>query len=230
MNLQQQNSSMKFLFLLFFLNAVVEINAEIFVFKPILYFSKPLIPIILLVMYYITSKVKSILFILVLFFSAITNLLFIPNTEKFLLYAIIVFTIHRVLMLAYIYKNVIFLSYRYLFIATLPIIAVFYYLFIESNNAPKESHPILLFQIILISVLVGIAFSNYIKNDSLQNTLLMISALLFACLQLVIYIEKYFLTADDYTLLRPIAMALNVMAFFSFYKFVLVTEESKLQI
>ena len=223
------NNFTKIILALFFINAIVEIIAETFAYKPVIYITKPLIPILLMVLYWFSSSVKNTLFFLILLFSAVTNLLFIPSSTNFLFFAIIAFTIHRILLLFYIFKFVKITSFKFFILATIPIIAVFYYLLIESTNIPDNSYFILFFQILLIGTLVGLALANYIKADNLQNTYLMISALLFAGLQLVIYIEKYFLVGENFIILRPIAMSLNVMAFFSFYKFIMVTEQIKLQ-
>lgn len=229
MKVEAKENIFKIIYIVFFINAILEIVAEYFAYKPFIYVSKPLIPILIMGLYWFSSTVKSYLFFLILILSAITNLLFIPSSEKFLFFGIIAFTIQRVLMLIYIFKKVFTFNYKIFMLATIPIISVFYYLFIESSNVPENSYFILLFQIILIALFVGVALSNYIKDDTVQNTYLMISALLFTGLQLVIYTEKYFLPAEDFSLLRPIAMSLNVIAFLSFYKFITVTEDIKLQ-
>ena len=58
-----------------------------------------------------------------------------------------------------------------------------------------------------------------------KNSILLISALLFVMLQFVIFIEKYYLKNEYQEVLRPLAMTLNALAFFSFYKYVIEAEK-----
>lgn len=223
-----ENNSITVLTSIFFINAVLEISAEYFQFKWIIYVTKPLIPIILMVLYWVSSDVKNNLFFLTLFFSAITNLLFIPKNEMFLFYGILAFTIHRIILLYYVYKTVKVRSYKLFVLCTIPLLTIFIYLLIESSYLPANSIPILILQIFLIGIFGGIAVSEYILEDSKQSSYLMICALLFIALQLVIFIEKYFLKSIPIEALRPIAMSLNVLAFYSFYKFIISSEEKTL--
>lgn len=223
-----KNNSTSILTAVFAINAVIEIIAEIFNFQEIIYITKPLIPIIIMVLYYTTSKKQHYLFYLTISFSVITNLLFIPESEIFLFYAIITFTIHRLIMLYYVFKIVKLKDFKPLvfIISTIPLLLIFVYLLVESSYLPKNSIIILIFQILLIGVFGGVAISKYIINDSRQNTYLMICAVLFTALQFIVFIEKYFLHDVTIITLRPIAMCLNVLAFYSFYKFVITSEEN----
>jgi hypothetical protein len=45
-------------------------------------------------------------------------------------------------------------------------------------------------------------------------------------LQFAVFIEKYFLVNEFEKLFRPLAMTFNTLAFFSFYKYVLLAEKS----
>jgi hypothetical protein len=64
-------------------------------------------------------------------------------------------------------------------------------------------------------------------NDSKQNSYLLISVLLFLGLQLVIYIEKYYMVDSHSYILRPLAMTLNILAFYMFYQFVVISEKNQ---
>jgi hypothetical protein len=84
----------------------------------------------------------------------------------------------------------------------------------------------LILQNILISVFAGISLSEYVMNDNKQNSILLISAMLFVMLQFAIFIEKYYLNNEYSYVLRPLSMALNGLAFYSFYKYVIEAEKS----
>lgn len=213
----------KILTIFYFINASIEVVSEVYSNKTIIFVTKPLIPLLLMVLYYYSSKKREVLYFLLMFFSLITNLLFIPNTQNSLFYGVISYTIHRIILLVLIFKIVKIKDVTAFFLATIPLGFIFFYLFI-SSDVPVNTYYLIVFHNIIAAVLGGIAIASYIRNDSKQNSLLLISVLLFLGLQLVVYIEKYYLVEDKSFLYRPLAMSLNVMAFFAFYKFIIESE------
>lgn len=209
---------------LYFVVAMTEIMAELFSYKPIIVVAKPLMPVILMVLYFVASDRRSILFFLAVFFSVVTNLLFIPNDPNMLLYGLSAFTIHRILILIYIFKLVQIRDYIPVAIATIPFLLVFFYL-LASSEVPEDSFAVMVIQNILISIFGGLGLSNYIMNDNRRNSWLLICSLLFLALQFIIFIEKYYLTGMSPTIFRPIAMGLNAFAFYTFYEFVMAIEK-----
>ena len=154
------------------------------------------------------------------------NILFIPDTPTCLFYGVLVFTLHRIISIYLIFSLQKVRDYIPVIIATSPFLLIFFYLFSETSEIPQNSFYIIIVQNILISLFAGIALSSYVMNDNKQNSILLISALLFVMLQFVIFVEKYFLTNEFEELFRPMAMTLNALAFFSFYKYVVTAEES----
>lgn len=228
MNLEIKNSTVKIITIMYFLNAIIEILAETFSLKIVILISKPLIPIILMILYYYESSKRNKLFLIILFLSLITNLFFIPNNKESLFYGLITYTFHRIALLILIFKIVKIKNYTPFFISTLPLGFIFFFL-ITSSDIPENSYYLIVFQSIMAAVLGGIAIASYSVNDSKQNSLLLISVILFLGLQLVVYIERYFLAELNSFCLRPLAMSLNVAAFYFFYKFVITSEKVKLQ-
>lgn len=212
--------------ILYFLIAFFEIVAELFIYKPLIYYLKPILPITLMVLYWLSSDKRQLFFFLSLFFSFLTNIFFIPNSQEMLFYGIIAFTFHRILAIILVFKLTKIKDFIPFIIATLPFLLIFFYLFMETNDIPENSFLILILQNLLISVFAGIALSCYVMNDNKQNSILLITALLFVMLHFVVYIEKYFLTNEYGTLFRPIAMTFNVLAFYSYYKYVIIAEKS----
>jgi hypothetical protein len=143
-----------------------------------------------------------------------------------LFYGIIVFTLHRIISIYLIFSLQKVIDFIPVIIATSPFLLIFFYLFSETPEIPQNSFYIIIIQNILISVLTGIALSSYVMNDNKQNSILLISALLFVMLQFVIFVEKYFLTNEFEDFFRPTAMTLNALAFFTFYKYVITAEKS----
>lgn len=224
--MQNRQNKVKGLSVCYFVIAFFEAIAEYFVNRPLICILKPIIPLFLIAIYYIESNNKNWLFIVALLLSLITNILFIPNTPTYLFYGVLVFTFHRIIVIYLIFRFQKVNDFIPLIIATTPFLLIFFYLFLETVEIPENSIYIIIFQNLLISLFAGIALSSYFMNDNKQNSLLLISALLFVMLQFVVFIEKYFLVNEFEELFRPLAMTFNAFAFFSFYKYVITAEKS----
>ncbi len=224
--MQKKETIIKSLTICYFVIAFLEVIAEYMVNRPIICALKPIIPLVLIVLYYIESDNKNILFIVAILLSLITNILFIPNTPTYLFYGVLVFTLHRIFIIYLIFLFQKIKDFIPLIIATAPFLLIFFYLFSETPEIPANSVYILIFQNLLISLFAGIALSSYFMNDNKQNSVLLISALLFVMLQFVVFVEKYFLVNEFEELFRPLAMTLNALAFFAFYKYVVIAEKS----
>jgi hypothetical protein len=210
----------------YFAIALFEVIAEYFLKRTLICTLKPIIPLVLIVIYSIKSDQKNLLFILALVLSIITNILFIPDNPNCLFYGVLVFTIHRIIVIYLIFHFQKVNDFIPLLIATAPFLLIFFYLFLETVEIPQNSIYIIIFQNLLISLFAGIALSSYFMNDNKQNSLLLISALLFVMLQFVVFVEKYFLVNEYEELFRPLAMTFNALAFFSFYNYVITAEKS----
>lgn len=215
---------LKLVTILYFAIAFVEVISEYFIYKPVIFLLKPIIPLCLLVIYWIDSSKRNFIFIVAILLSLITNILFIPNKPTCLFYGVIVFTIHRILIVYLIFNLQKIKDYIPLIIAIMPFLLIFSYLFMETSDIPMDSFYLLIFQNILISIFAGVALSGYVMNDNKQNSILLISALLFVMLQFVVFIEKYFLINEYQQLFRPLAMSFNAAAFFTLYKYVITQE------
>lgn len=223
--MQKKENIVKLLTVCYFVIAFFEVIAEYFVDKPLICVLKPVIPLFLIVIYCIESDKKNTLFISALFLSLITNVLFIPNTPTYLFYGLLVFTIHRIIVIYLIFSHQKLNDVIPLIIATTPFLLIFFYLFLETSELPQNSIYLIIFQNLLISMFAGIALSSYFINDNKQNSVLLISALLFVILQLVVFIEKYFLVDEFVEMFRPLAMTFNALAFFTFYKYIIIAEK-----
>lgn len=224
-----ENKIVKNLTIIYLFNAIVEIVAEVYSFEPIIFILKPLIPILLMVLYFYTSKSKGKLFYFIMFFSLLTNLLFIPNTSDSLFYGVITYTIHRIFLLILIFKIVKIKDFIPFVLAAIPLGFIFFYLF-AATDVPENSYYLIFFHNLMATILGGVAISSYVMVDSKQNSYLLISVLLFLGLQLVIYIERYYLAESHSAILRPLAMILNILAFYVFYKFVIISEKNQITI
>ncbi len=216
----------KIITIIYFVNAIIEVVSEYYSNNAIIFLAKPLIPFLLIVLYCFSSERKNPLFIIIMFFSLVTNVLFIPKTPLCLFYGVVAFTIHRILLIYYVYVLSKIKNIKLFVAVTMPLLAIFFYLFFPSTDVPENSYELLILLNILGAILGGIGISNYALNDNKQNSLLMISVLMFLGLQMVVYVERYYLASIMLEYIRPLAMVLNVLAFFTFYKYVIAVESN----
>lgn len=214
----------RFLIILYFVVAFIEIGAEYFRILPLIYIFKPLLSILLGVMYWQTSKVKDMWFYLTIFTSFLTNMLFIHSSFYFIFWALIVFAIHRLIQIYYVLKIQIKNDKLSIVLSSVPFLMLFCYVIFESDLIVDYQYYLLLLHTLLVSVLGGIALSIYVMNDSQSNSWLLISVLFFVTLHLIVFIEKYYFPIQIF---RAIAMALNAIAYFLFYKYILLIEDKK---
>lgn len=225
---KDKNSTEKWLTILFFAVAVIEVTAELLANRPMLFIFKPLISILLMILYWNTSVQKNPLFFVAILFSLITNTFFIPNTEKMLFIGLLFFFVHRILMIYYIVKLTKLRDYIPLCIAVVPFIFLFFYLLSISTGITSKSYIILIIQNVSISIIGGIAVSDYVMNDVKKSPLLLIFGLVSVTQYFIVFIEKYYLSSLAPTVFRPLAMTLNIAVYYIFYKYVIDVENSNL--
>lgn len=211
--------------LAYFVIAMSEIMSELFFYTPLIVIFKPLMPLTLIALYWFSSPRRQPLYMAAMLLSSVTNLMFIPNDLQMLRLALIVFTVHRILVITLIFRMLKLRDYIPVVIGTVPFLLVFFYMLV-SSDVPENTFWVMVIQNILISVIGGVAVSNYMMQDNKKNSWLLICGLLFVALQFIVFVEKYYLMGFSPSILRPTAMALNAFAFYTFYEFVMTTEKS----
>ena len=225
--LKHENRIGKSLSLLFFIIVIIEVVIEFFFDKGLLFFFKPLLSIGIMVLYWNMSKKRNWLFFIVLFLSLITNVLFIPNTQYLLFLGLLVFLVHRILLIYYVIQLIKLKDYIPFFIAIIPFVFIFFYLLLISTGIDTKSYVLLVFQNILISVIGGLALSEYLMDPNKKNAWLFIFGLLSLTQYFIVFIEKYYLSNLAPIVFRPLAMLLNAGVYYVFYRFVIHAEKKK---
>ncbi|RZJ63303.1 MAG: hypothetical protein EOO50_17150 [Flavobacterium sp.] len=223
---RHENNGITFFALLYFAVAIAEVVCELFAYKPLIYILKPLMPFLLMLLYFLTSSKRSPFFFVVMSLSLVTNILFIPDSQTMLFYGLLVFLVHRILIIVYIVRQIKMRDYVPVAIATVPFLLVYFYLFLITDGIPENSFAVLIAQNILISILCGISFSYYMMQDNKRNSWLLLCGIFFGALHFIVFVEKFYLMGFSPAIFRPIAMGLNAFAFYTFYEFVMATEKS----
>ncbi len=216
----------KIILIFYFAVATVEVITEFFSYKPLLFVFKPLIPAMLMVLYWNTSNRRNLIFFWIMLFSLITDVFFISNTESKLFLGLLFFFIHRLLVIRFIAQLIKIKDYIPLLIAMIPFLFLFFYLLSISSEITTRAYYIVIIQNVLISILAGIILSHYMMFYNKKATWLFIFGLLSVTQYFIVFIEKYYLSGLSPAIFRPLAMILNTGVYFAFYKFVIVIERS----
>ncbi|MBP7469731.1 MAG: hypothetical protein KA782_01395 [Flavobacterium sp.] len=224
----KEDNLKKIISALFFAVVTVEVTAELFSYELILFVFKPLISIVLMLLYWSTSSQRNPLFFYAISFSLITNVFFIYDTETMLFLGLIAFFIHRLLMIYYIVKLIKLKDCIPLFLAMIPFVFFFFYLLSITSELTTRSYGILIIQNILISIIAGITLSDYVMNNGKKNDTawLLIFGLLSVSQYFIVFVERYYLSDMSPISFRPLAMILNASVYYVFYEFVMVIEKS----
>ncbi|SFE93751.1 hypothetical protein [Flavobacterium xueshanense] len=212
---------------LIFSFTIIEVLAELFSFKIILFAFRPLIALLLMYLYWITSKERNVFFFISIFFLLLTSIFIISESLPFLIVGLAGIVIHRILLILYIIKLNKVKDFLPILIAVIPFIFIFSYLLSISDEIPKESYYPLVIQNILVSILGGVVLSNYFMNETKNTPWLSIFGVLSIALYFIVFIEKCFLPNLPPTYFRPLGMILYVTSYYAFYKFVIDTERLK---
>jgi hypothetical protein len=208
----------------YFTVAIGEIWSEMFTYLPLIVVLKPLMPLMLLLLYLEISRRRDWLFPVAMFLSAVTNALFIPSGYQTLLWALLVFSVHRIVVLILVFRLLKLKDYIPMAIATVPFMLVFFFM-LATSDVPSDTFWVMILQNVMISVLGGVSISSYMMQDTKRSSWLLICGMLFVALQFSVFVEKYYLVGFS-PLLRPLSMALNAFAFYTFYEFVIAAEQS----
>jgi hypothetical protein len=218
-------NAVNILIISYFTIALTEVVAELVVYQPLIYFSRIVTPIILIVLYKLNSERQNPFFFLLITLMLATNIIFIDKESPYLLIGTIISILQKIIMLVFITQLMTEKKYLHILLAALPFLLIFFYLNSITNGIAEVGSNNIFVQSILVSLIGGFSLAGYLKNDNRQNSWLLISTLLFVGLQFVTFIERYYSSIISVTVFTPIALVLNAFGFFTFYKFIVAAEK-----
>lgn len=181
---------------------------------------------ILILMYFLASKIKSTLYFsaLILFFFA--YLFFRENTPFFNFIGAIISLAYRILIFIIVYKSIENKNWLAIVLASIPYFFIYLYaLLLIEKEVKMDFYPWVL-NGFLTSFIGGMATFNFLFQDKKRLYWLFISAILFVIQIGVFLINKYYFPDE---ILRMLTIILFGISNFTFYKFVLLQEELKLK-
>lgn len=227
-NIKQISSSSEanMLIALFFLVSLSEAIAEFFEYRSFIFIFKMLLMPILMLLYWTTSSVKNLYYLIALFFAFIANMLFIYNEDfDFIIFGATTFLVYRIITIYLIMKFVKIKSYFPVIIGSLPFLFIYFYLTCLTIDELGDGLFVYIIQAMFMSFLGGLSVGVYMINDNRKNYWLLISTLLFTVNQILLVIKLFYLSVITF---QPISMALYCFAQYGFYKFIILSEQKDL--
>lgn len=181
---------------------------------------------ILILMYFLASKIKSTLYFsaLILFFFA--YLFFRENTPFFNFIGAIISLAYRILIFIIVYKTIENKNWLAIVLASIPFFFIYLYVLLLMEKEVKMDFYPWVINGFLTSFIGGMATFNFLFQDKKRMYWLFISAILFVIQIGVFLINKYYFPDE---ILRMLTIILFGVSNFTFYKFVLLQEELKLK-
>jgi len=183
------------------------------------------IPIII-VMYFIASKIKSTLYFgaLILFFFA--YLFFREGSLIANFLGALISLVYRLLIFIIVYKSIENKNWGAIILASIPFFFIYLYVLLLIEKEIKIDFYPWVLNGFLTSFIGGMATFNFLFQDKKRLYWLFISAILFVIQIGAFLINKYYFPDE---ILRMLTIILFGISNFTFYKFVLLQEELKLK-
>jgi uncharacterized membrane protein YhhN len=220
----KNNKVPSLLLLFFFTVSFIEILAEYFENKLLIWMTKPLILPILIIYYLKVSKKTSPFFIIALLFSWVANLLFIQDSFQYIFYGVFFFLVYRVLVIYIIVNKVKMPNSLPLILGSVPFIFLYVIVTLYSYDTLGDNIYLFLLQGVFTIFLGGFSLGNYIMVSSKPNSLLLISTMFMAFNQFIFLLKLYY---DEVNVLQAMAMVLFVLGQFLLTRYMFYTEKNK---
>lgn len=211
----------KILTILYFVVGFSEVFAEYYNNKSTIYFLKSLILPSLAILYIRSTNRINMLYILALFLNVIASIYFVSKDLNAILTGTLFHSLHRILILYLILKNVKIINKIIVVLGCLPFLLIFGYTAFLTYDLMGNTFFVFIIQSILLSFMGGLAISNYIFENDNKSLFLLLSATFFEITQILFVIRLYF---DDIQNFQPLLMFLFVFAQYFFYMFLIKSE------
>jgi hypothetical protein len=212
--------------LIYFCVAFVLLIIETVEFQPLIYFFKPLLIPILIALYFFSFKKRNWIYVSALLFSFFSNVFLLEITQERLLHGVMAYTVCRFLTVVLVYRTIKIKNWLSITIASSPFLFIALYLINLTQESLFQNFYPLLINGLLMSFLGGLSLSNYIFEESDKNSWLLISSLLFVAQIFIFVIQKYYLFNEVF---QPISVIIYAISHYTFYKFVILNEETQIR-
>lgn len=189
------------------------------------YFLKTVSMLSLALLYYFKSIKKNKWYFAALLFATVSNLFFISDNISSLTLGLLAYLIYRLLTILIVIKATIKFYLVSVILGTILFLTPLLFFIILNQDSFGQSIIPAFINVVLISLLGGLSISNYLMEEGVKNTWLLISTILFAFLAVIFVIQKYYLFVIILDSLRAIVL---MGAHYIFYRYMLLLDFKQL--
>lgn len=175
----------------------------------------------LALLYFNKSNRKSKWYFSALFFATVSNLFFISDDMSSLTLGMITYLVYRLFTIIIVVKATQKCYLVSVLIGTILFLTPLIYFILLNQDSFSQSLIPAVINVFLISILGGLSVSNYLMEEGVKNTWLLISTIAFAFLAVIFVIQKYYLFIPILDSLRVIVL---MGAHYIFYRYMLLSE------
>ncbi len=213
----------KLLIILYFGNLLLYSFSSMFdweFFEKIFWFIR--IPI-LLVLYFVSSSKKQLVYFLALLFYQFASVFFTLSFTDFFALASICSLFFKICLCFLVFDLITQQTKIAVFVAIIPFFVLYLYLVDFVDNSLGDAYYIWILNTFCTSLIGGVAIINYVNNSDKKGYWLLISAILFVVQIGAFFINKFYVKNE--AIYQIVILAYGI-SHFTFYKFLLLKEKS----
>lgn len=177
---------------------------------------------ILMVLYYISSKEKNLIYFLGLLFYQSASLLFATQEPGLFLFGTISSLLFKFCLVILILDLIKVQNKIAISIASIPFFVIYLYIIDFVGFSLGDSYYVWVVNAFLTSFLGGVAIINHINNSDQKGYWLLVSSILFVIQIGAFFINKFYLRSDA---IYQLVILLYGVSHFTFYKFMILKEK-----
>lgn len=177
---------------------------------------------ILIILYFVSSQKKQLVYFLALLFYQFASFFFTLNTDDFFALASVCSLLFKICLCFLVFDLITKQTKIAVFVAIIPFFVLYLYLVDFVDFSLGDTYYIWIFNTFFTSLIGGVAIINYVNNADKKGYWLLISAILFVVQIGAFFINKFYVKNE--AIYQIVILAYGV-SHFTFYKFLILKEE-----
>jgi len=179
---------------------------------------------ILLLLYFISSKKRNILYFGGLILYQLASVFFYVGTKDAFLYATVSSMLFKFCLVLLIIDLVRKSNYKAICIAFIPFFVIYLYIIEFVVNSLGDSYYLWIVNALFTSFIGGVAIINYVNDPKQKNYWLLVSSILFIVQIGAFFINKFYIKNEG--IYQMVILAYGI-SHYTFYKFMILKEKEK---
>lgn len=177
---------------------------------------------ILIVLYFITSREKRLIYFLALIFYQCTTVFFFTGIQDFFIYGTLASLLFKCCLMFIIADLVTKKNWKAIGLSVMPFFVLYLYVIQLVMESLGDTYYIWIANALITSFMGGVAIVHYLNNSDEKGFWLLISSILFVVQIAAFFINKFYVKSEGIYQLVILSYGIS---HFTFYKFLVLKEE-----